>query len=119
MTVNDLVERFGLQIVAGNNGLERRVEDGYCGDLLSEIMGNAPEGCVWLTIQGHQNIVAVALLRNMAAIIITGGQAPDDETLDKANQEGIPILLWPGSSYQLAGQLFSLVCGQMSFGCIF
>ena len=112
MTVNDLVKQFGLQVVAGNDGLERRIEDGYCGDLLSEIMGNAPEGCVWMTIQGHQNIVAVALLRNMAAIIVTGGQTPDDETLQKANQEGIPILLWPDSSYRLAGRLYAMGVGQ-------
>ncbi|MCP4627683.1 MAG: 4Fe-4S dicluster domain-containing protein [bacterium] len=112
MTVNDLVKRFGLQVVAGANGLDRQVEDGYCGDLLSEIMGNAPEGCVWLTIQGHQNIVAVAVLRNMAAIIATGGQTPDDETLEKANQEGVPILLWSDSAYQLAGQLYSMGVGK-------
>ena len=112
MTVNDLVQRFGLQVVAGDKGLDRQVEDGYCGDLLSEIMGNAPEGCVWLTIQGHQNIVAVAVLRNMAAIIMTGGQTPDDETLEKANQEGIPILLWSDSAYQLAGRLFSMGVGK-------
>ncbi len=112
MTVNDLVERFDLQVVAGDKGLDRQVEDGYCGDLLSEIMGNAPEGCVWLTIQGHQNIVAVAVLRNMAAIIVTGGQTPDDETLQKANQEGIPILLWPDPSYRLAGLLYSMGIGK-------
>ena len=112
MTVNDLVERFGLQVVAGDKSLDRQVEDGYCGDLLSEIMGNAPEGCVWLTIQGHQNIVAVAVLRNMAAIIVTGGQTPDDETLQKANEEKIPILLWPYSTYQLAGRLYSMGVGK-------
>jgi hypothetical protein len=111
MTVNDLVQRFGLKVVAGEKGLDRRVEDGYCGDLLSEIMGNAPAGCVWLTIQGHQNIVAVAVLRDMAAIIVTGGQKPDDETRQKADQEGIPILLWPESSYQLAGPLYSIGIG--------
>ena len=111
MTVNDLVERLGLQVVAGETGLAREVEDGYCGDLLSEIMGNAPEGCVWLTIQGHQNIVAVAVLRNMAAIIVAGGMAPDEETLEKANQEGIPILLWSDSVYQLAGRLFAMGVG--------
>ena len=111
MIVKDLAERFGLQVVAGENGLDRQVEDGYCGDLLSEIMGNAPEGCAWLTIQGHQNIVAVAVLRNMAAIIVTGGQTPDDETLQKANQEGIPILLCPDSSYQLAGHFYTIGIG--------
>jgi Na+-translocating ferredoxin:NAD+ oxidoreductase RNF subunit RnfB len=112
MTVNDLVASFGLQVAAGEKGLERRVEDGYCGDLLSEIMANAPEGCVWLTIQGHQNIVAVAVLREMAAIIITCGQTPDDETLQKANQENIPILLSADSAYQLAGRLYATGVGK-------
>ena len=111
ITVNDLVERFDLKVVAGDKGLDRQVEDGYCGDLLSEIMGNAPQGCVWLTIQGHQNIVAVAVLRDMAAIIVSGGQIPDNETREKADQEGIPILLWPESSYQLAGPLYSIGIG--------
>ena len=114
MQVKDLVEQFDLEVAAGNEGLNREVKDGYCGDLLSEIMANAPEGSVWLTIQGHQNIVAVAVLRGMAAIIITGGQSPDDETLQKANQENIPILLWPDSAYQLAGRLYAMGVGNPS-----
>jgi predicted transcriptional regulator len=111
MQVKELVEHLGLQVEAGANGLDREIRGGYCGDLLSEIMANAPEGCVWLTIQSHQNIVAVALLREMAAIIITGGHSPDDETLQKANQEEIPILLWPKSAYELAGRLYALGIG--------
>ena len=111
MLVKDLVEKFELSIAAGEKALDREVMDGYCGDLLSEIMGNAPAGCAWLTVQGHQNIVAVAVLREMAAIIITGGQEPDEETIAKANQEGIPILLWPNSSFRLAGHIFSAGVG--------
>ena len=114
MLVKDLVEKFDLSIVAGKNGLDREVLDGYCGDLLSEIMGNAPAGCAWMTVQGHQNIVAVAVLREMAAIIITGGQKPDEETIQKADQEGIPILLWPKSSYRLAGRIFSAGVGNLT-----
>ena len=111
MQVKDLVEHFGLKVAAGAKGLGREVKGGYCGDLLSEIMANAPGSCVWLTIQGHQNIVAVAVLREMAAIIITGGQTPDDETLQKANQEDIPLILWPKSAYELAGRLYALGVG--------
>lgn len=106
MRVKDLVEKFDLSVAAGKNGLEREVQDGYCGDLLSEVIANAPEKCAWLTVQGHQNIVAVAVLRNMAAIIITGGQTPDNETIKKAEHEGIPVLQWPGSSFSLAGRIF-------------
>jgi len=111
MLVKDLVKEFDLSIAAGKNGLDREVMDGYCGDLLSEIMGNAPAGCAWMTVQGHQNIVAVAVLREIAAIIITGSQTADDDTIKKADQEGIPILLWPHSSFRLAGRLFSAGVG--------
>ena len=113
MLVKDLVEKFDLSVAAGKNGLDREIMDGYCGDLLSEIMGNAPAGCAWMTVQGHQNIVAVAVLREMAAIIITGGQKPDEETIQKADQEGIPILLWPNSSFSLAGRIFSAGVGNL------
>ncbi len=111
MLVKDLVEKFDLAVTGGKSGLDREVTEGYCGDLLSEVMGNAPAGCAWMTVQGHQNIVAVAVLREMAAIVITGGQIPDAETIQKADQEGIPILQWPDSSFSLAGRLFSAGVG--------
>jgi predicted transcriptional regulator len=107
MTVKELVDKFGLKTAAGQKGLDREVKSGYCGDLLSDVMANAPGGCAWLTIQSHQNIIAVAVLREMACIIITGGHTPDAETADKAEIEGIPILLWSGSAYVLAGSLYA------------
>ncbi len=112
MNVKEMVEHFGLQPATGKKGLEREVKAGYCGDLLSEIMANAPPGCVWLTVQGHQNIVAVAVLREMAAVVLTGGRAPDEETVRKAEQEGIPILTGPHSAYDLAGRLYAAGVGK-------
>ena len=107
MKASDLAKQFELTVVAGTNGLDRKVSGGHCGDLLSEVMANAPNGCVWLTIQTHQNIVAVALLKEMAAIILTGGNEPDAETRLKADEENIPILLSRQLSYELAGQLYA------------
>jgi predicted transcriptional regulator len=106
MNVRELIDQFDLHLAAGQNGLEREIQGGYCGDLLSDVMGNAPIGCVWLTVQTHQNIVAVAVLREMAAIVLSGGQEPDQETVDKANEEGIPIVMWPDSAFDLAGQVY-------------
>ena len=106
MNVKELAEKFNLHVVAGQNDLDRQIQGGYCGDLLSDVMANAPHGCIWLTVQTHQNIVAVAVLHEMAAIILTGGQEPDQETLEKADEEGIPILMWPKTAYELAGQVY-------------
>ena len=105
MNVKELVNRFNLHVAAGNNNLDRQIQGGYCGDLLSDVMANAPAGCIWLTVQTHQNIVPVAVLHEMAAIVLTGGQDPDPETIEKANQEGVPILLWPESAFELAGKV--------------
>ena len=105
MNVKDLVTRFNLLVAAGEAGLDRQIKGGYCGDLLSDVMANASAGCIWLTVQTHQNIVPVAVLHEMAAIVITGGQEPDPETVEKANEEGVPLLLWPESAFELAGRV--------------
>ena len=104
MNVKQFVDQFNLYIAAGQSDLDRQIQGGYCGDLLSDVMANAPVGGVWLTVQAHQNIVKVAVLREMAAIVLTGGQSPDQETIERANQEGVPILMWPGTAFDLAGQ---------------
>jgi predicted transcriptional regulator len=106
MNVRELQDLLPVEVVCGRSGLDREVEDGYCGDLLSDVMANAPQGSIWLTIQAHKNIVAVAVLREMAAIVLVNGRAPDDDAKAKADQEGLPILTSPLSAYQLAGELF-------------
>lgn len=105
MTVSELIDQLKLEVVAGNSGLNREINGGYCGDLLSDVMANAPMGCIWATIQGHQNIIAVALLREMAAIVLANGRKPDPETVQNADAKSIPLLLFSGSSFELAGRL--------------
>ena len=112
MRVRDIKEMLGLELVAGSSGLDRMVEGGYCGDLLSDVMANAQQGGVWLTVQAHQNIVAVAVLRELAAIILVNGSKPDPKTIEKGEQEGIPILLTNQGAFEAAGRLYMAGIGQ-------
>jgi predicted transcriptional regulator len=105
MKVTDIVGRLSLDLLSGESGLEREVLGGYCGDLLSDVMANAEKGSVWITIQRHQNIVAVALLKELAAIVLANGYQPDQETVEKAREEGIPLLFSSLAAYELAGKL--------------
>ncbi len=82
------------------------VTGGYVSDLLSDVMGNACAGSVWITIQAHQNTVAVAVLAELAAIILSNGVMPDTHTIQKAEDKGIPIYSSPKSTFTLAGELF-------------
>ncbi len=106
MTVNDLVGTLPLTVVAGQDRLAAEVTGGYVSDLLSNVMGFAAPGSVWVTMQGHQNIVAVASLAGLAAVIVAGGAVPEPETAAKAETEGIVLLTTPLSSFELVGQLY-------------
>lgn len=111
MKVVEIQNYLHLPLMAGTKGLDHKVTGGYCGDLLSDVMANATQGSIWITIQGHPNIIAVAVLRELAAIILVNGRQPDEETKAKADEEGIPILLSSLTAFQLAGRLYKLGIG--------
>ncbi|QGY45672.1 serine kinase [Maribellus comscasis] len=109
MKVSDLVEKFNLIVFSGNNGLENEISGGYVSDLLSDVMGNAGEGEVWITLQTHQNVLAIASLKDLPAVILVKGFEPEAETLNKSNEEGIPILGTRWGTFETAGKLYNFL----------
>jgi predicted transcriptional regulator len=108
MKLDEIAARLGLEIRAGKDVMDREVLGGYVSDLLSDVIAGAKEGDLWLTLQIHQNIVAVAFLNNLAGIVIVGGREPDAETLKKADEQGVPILSSKQKSYELSGMLHEM-----------
>ena len=108
MTLAEVVKALNLEVRAGESELERDVVGGYVSDLLSDVIAGAKEGDLWITLQLHQNIVAVAFLNNLAGIVIVGGREPDPDTLEKAEEQGIPILVTSRRSYEVAGKLYQM-----------
>lgn len=107
MKVSDLIEKFGLTIFSGKAGLENEVSGAYVSDLLSDVMGHAEENQVWITLQTHQNVMAIASLKDMAAVILVKGFEPDDELLQHSNEEGIPVLSTLLPTFEIAGKLYA------------
>lgn len=107
MKVSDLVKKFGLKVFSGEKGLENEVTGGYVSDLLSDVMGYASENEVWITLQTHENVLAIALLKDLAAIILVKGFEPDHEMLERSNEEGIPVLGTGWGTFEMAGKLYS------------
>ena len=107
MRLGDLVVALGLEALVPGDP-EREVKGGYVSDLLSDVMGRAQAGSVWVTIQTHQNVIAVASLLSLAAVILSGGHRAEAETLAKAEAEGVPVYVTAESSYIVAGRLYQL-----------
>jgi predicted transcriptional regulator len=109
MRITDIIEKLELKILSGNLSQPGEVTGGYVSDLLSDVMGNAKEGQIWITLQTHQNIIAVASLKDLAAVIIVKGLIPEKETIEKSNLENIPVLSTNLDTFTITGRLFELL----------
>jgi predicted transcriptional regulator len=63
---------------------------------------------VWATLQAHPNVVAVASLLDLAAVIVTEGASVPPEVIAKADAERIPVLSSPRTTYWVVSQLAKL-----------
>jgi predicted transcriptional regulator len=109
MKVKELVDKLGLKVFSGAKGMENAVTGGYACDLLSDVMGHSNQGDIWVTLQTHKNIMAIASLKDLAAIVLVKGLTPDDDALQKSNEENIPILGTELQAFEITGKIYSLI----------
>ncbi|HEX2924851.1 MAG TPA: DRTGG domain-containing protein [Ruminiclostridium sp.] len=64
----------------------------YICDLLSWVMSHANKGDAWITVLTNVNVPAVALLAEVACVIIPEGIQVEELTLRKANENGIVMI---------------------------
>lgn len=108
MKLQDLINSLSLEAKTGSTNLTKEVTGGYVSDLLSDVIANTKEGNVWVTIQTHINIVAVAALKELSGIILANGKVPDEDTLKKADDEGMPIMITTLPAFEVVGRLYTL-----------
>ncbi len=109
MNIHEAVERLSLEVKTTRGDLEREIKGCYISDLLSDVLANAKEGEVWITLQTHPNIIAVAVLKNLAGIIITNKRNPEEETLKKAEEECVTVAVSSSSTFEIGGILFTML----------
>jgi serine kinase of HPr protein (carbohydrate metabolism regulator) len=109
MTLQDVIDQLNLTVLTQPGDFQEVLPtSGYTSDLLSCVMAGAKKGAIWVTLQAHLNIVAVAALLEMSAIIITEGAQPEAATIDKANAEGITLLSTDKQSFEVVGRLWEM-----------
>lgn len=111
LRLQELAKQLKLVEVVPPADPDIRVSGGYVSDLLSDVMGRAAPRCIWVTGQSHPNVVAVAVLTDIAGIIIANGIAADPETIKKASEQGVALYSTPTPAYTVVGQLFRLGIG--------
>ena len=109
MKVRELVDKLGLKVLSGENGLDREIDGCYVSDLLSDVMGNADAGDIWITLQTHKNVMAVASLKEMACVILVKNLTANEDTLSQSNEEEIPILQTSMETFEVTGRVYEII----------
>ncbi|MBN2348767.1 MAG: serine kinase [Bacteroidales bacterium] len=109
MNIITIIDKLGLTQLSEIFNPEQEINGGYTSDLLSDVMGNASEGEVWITMQTHKNIIAVASLKELAAIIIVNNHKPEKDTIEAAEKEQIPLLGTNNGAFEISGEIYNLL----------
>jgi len=109
MTLKEVAERLGLEVLTSKSIDEIEVTGGYTCDLLSNVMAGGQAGHLWITLQMHQNTLAVARLKELAGIVVVNGRRPDSDTIRKADEENIVVLGTDESAFNVSGRLYRLL----------
>ncbi len=104
MIVKELVEKLNLKILVEGD-TDREITGGYCGDLLSWVMGRAQSGDCWFTVMGNINAIGVCVLADCACIVLCENATLDDNAKERAEMQGVSILSSEENSYTLATKL--------------
>ena len=105
MTVKELIGLIDATDMMPEADKNAEVSCGYTCDLLSWVMAHGAAGMAWVTVQTHMNVIAVASLMEMAAVIIPEGIEMEGPSLEKAKDEGISVLQTPLTAYEICARL--------------
>ena len=112
MTIKELAGRLSLKNHTPDLDLEIPVTGGYAGDMLSWVMGQAKSGSVWITIMSNHNVAAVALMADVACVVLTENVEPDESLLAQAKARGLPLFTSPLTTFEFSCRLNEFLAGK-------
>ena len=108
MKVKELAVKLNLTPISVADE-DREIKGGYAGDLLSWVMGRAQAGDVWVTIMSNVNIVAVATLADVSAVVLAEGVALEEDVKETAQTRGVNVYSSPEDSFWLCGKIAEML----------
>ncbi|MDC7221060.1 MAG: DRTGG domain-containing protein [Spirochaetales bacterium] len=110
MKISDLEKQLGYSSLWEGYG-DGEIADGYTSDLLSDVMGNAPDESVLITIQAHKNTVAVASLAGINAIVLCNNRPAPEEMIEAAKEEGVAVFRSSDSQFTTSWKIHDILAG--------
>jgi hypothetical protein len=108
MKISEIAAKIGVEEVCQIENEEFDIKKGYCCDLISEVMGRAEADSIWITVHTNMNVLAVASMLELKAVIISEGHKVDENFIKKAKEEQIALFYSDENSFILSGKLYGI-----------
>jgi predicted transcriptional regulator len=107
MTLREVKEILDAEVVVGSDRLETEVKTGASADLMSDVLAFAKSGSLLLTGLTNAQIVRTSDVLDIAAIVVVRGKRLPPETIQLAEELGIPMLSTRYILYEAVGRLYA------------
>ncbi len=115
MTVAEIARDLEMDVVSGAALTDRQIGGVYVGDLLSWVMSHAKDDDLWITVLTNLNTVAVAVLSNVACVVIPEGIEVEEATARKAETENVIILRSKMTAYEICIKVYEKLKNQNGY----
>ncbi|MBC7317866.1 hypothetical protein H5T57_04695 [Candidatus Bipolaricaulota bacterium] len=108
MKLREVAELVEARFLTGGDLADRTVSAAFAADLLSDVLAMVrEEGVLLITGMVTPQVVRVAEVMNLVAVLFVRGKLPTKPMVDYAAQAGIPLLATSRTMYETCGILYT------------
>ena len=106
MKLKEVVEIVKGTVLTRGSDLDLEVKYGGAMDLMSDALAYLPPGCMLLTGLKTIQTIRTAEMAYVTAILFVRGKTPDTETIQLAEELGIPLIKTDYGMFESCGRLY-------------
>jgi len=106
MKLAELAELLEGFVLVGHNMGDLEIDRAYAADLLSDVLALTDESTTLVTGLINPQVMRVADILNVVAVVFVRGKRPSDAMIDHAQRAGIPVVVTRKTMFETCGQMY-------------
>jgi len=107
MKLQDVAKAIDGDILVGQDQLDLMVDRAFAADLLSDVLALTEERTALVTGMTNPQVMRVAEILNIIAVIFVRGKTPPDSLLEYARRLHIPVVTTRKTMFETCGLMYA------------
>lgn len=108
MELSKIITLLNGELLTNPDLAQKDIAGAMGADLMSDVLASIQPDAILLTGLCNPQVVRTALIADIRAIVFVRGKNPARETIDLANEEGIPLVTTKAGLFEACGILYNV-----------